>query len=47
MNTNEANEMRCIAAEIIVRLYEQKEWGQLKLLKKQIEASLPPKKGTP
>lgn len=38
--TNEWNEFRCYAAEIVVRLYKAKQVGQLELLELQIKRSL-------
>lgn len=34
------NHLRCVAAEVIVKLYEAKDVEQLKLLKSQIQRSL-------
>ena len=40
MKTNEANEMRLLAAEIIRQLYEAKQRRQLELLELQVKRSL-------
>lgn len=40
MTDPEANDLRCYAAEIIVRLYQAGQREQLKLLRDQAEASI-------
>lgn len=45
MDTNEHNEKRLIAAEIIVQLWESKQESQLCLLKAQVDAALENLKG--
>jgi len=39
-NRDENNEIRCIAAEIICRLYKAKDRSQLEMLKVQCERSI-------
>jgi hypothetical protein len=40
MDEKSLNELRCVAAEIIVKLYEAGSASQLKLLKMQVDRSL-------
>lgn len=40
MNYNEYNELRCIAGDIIIQLYEAKKRSQLELLKQQCEHAI-------
>lgn len=46
MNYNEYNELRCIAGDIIIKLYKAKERSQLELLKQQCEHAIKKLDGT-